>query len=154
MALDQHEGRTSPCLSLSGRTARAVDRRRVGLRHGIQYKGVRTSRQLFFMRIFQLEIFRWMLTHPAENPILLRMKRHQVIEAFGSQAEAARALGLSPSTIQDWEGPGVPDGRQYQIEIATRGRLKADLPADRRALLKVKKSGRSVKSVKSRAGLR
>lgn len=32
-----------------------------------------------------------MLTHPAENPILLRMKRHQVIEAFGSQAEAQNA---------------------------------------------------------------
>ena len=48
----------------------------------------------------------------------------------------------------------MPDGRQYQIEIATRGRLKADLPADRRALLKVKKSERSVKSVKSRSGLR
>jgi hypothetical protein len=64
------------------------------------------------------------------------MKKHQVIEAFGTQAEAARALGCYPSTIHEWDD--VPDGRQYQIEIATRGRLKADLPADRRDLLKVK----------------
>ena len=103
-------------------------------------------------RLQELNTNRRRLTSNCAIRTLPVMKKHQVIEAFGTQAEAARALGCYPSTIHEWDE--VPDGRQYQIEIATRGRLKADLPADRRALLKVKKSERSVKSVKSRADLR
>ena len=61
------------------------------------------------------------------------MTRKDIIKFFGSQAEAARRLGCKPQTIIDWETAGVPDGRQYQVELATRGKLRADKPADRKA---------------------
>lgn len=62
------------------------------------------------------------------------MTRKDIIEHFGSQAEAARRLGVSPQTIFEWESVGVPEGRQYQVELATNGALRASRPADRKAV--------------------
>ena len=59
------------------------------------------------------------------------MTRKDIIKYFGTQAEAARRLGVAPQTILEWEFVGVPDGRQYQVELATKGRLRASKPADR-----------------------
>ena len=59
------------------------------------------------------------------------MTRKDIIKYFGTQAEAARRLGVAPQTILEWECVGVPDGRQYQVELATKGRLRASKPADR-----------------------
>ena len=58
------------------------------------------------------------------------MNAKQVVEHFGSPALAAKSLGLAAPTIYDWlESGEVPEARQYQIEIATNGALRADKPA-------------------------
>lgn len=51
---------------------------------------------------------------------------------FGSKALMAKVLGRGLSTVYDWERDGhLPDGVQYQIEVATLGALRADKPARR-----------------------
>ena len=58
------------------------------------------------------------------------MTANDLIEFFGTQTAAARALGCAPSSFNEWLTIGyVPDGRQYQAQIATKGKLKADKPA-------------------------
>jgi DNA-binding transcriptional regulator YdaS (Cro superfamily) len=60
------------------------------------------------------------------------MSPQQVLEHFGTQAEIARALGCRQPSVAEWFAEGrVPEGRQYQIELATKGALKADKPAKR-----------------------
>lgn len=60
------------------------------------------------------------------------MSPEQVIEHYGSQANVGRALGVSQPSIWEWVQNGrVPLVRQYQIELATAGKLRADRPADR-----------------------
>lgn len=60
------------------------------------------------------------------------MSPEQVIEHYGSQAKVAVALGISQPSIWEWvENGRVPLVRQYQIELATGGALRADKPADR-----------------------
>lgn len=53
----------------------------------------------------------------------------QVFEFFGGVGKTAKALGLSQSTVSEWQINGIPEGRQYQIELATHRVLKADKPA-------------------------
>ena len=58
----------------------------------------------------------------------------QDVEAYyGSKAEIANALGCKLPSVYEWfeEGRGIPEGRQYQIQIATKGKLKAEKPANR-----------------------
>lgn len=51
-------------------------------------------------------------------------------EFFGNKSAIAAALGASVSSVYDWFAVGeVPEGRQYQIELATNGRLRAAKPA-------------------------
>lgn len=60
------------------------------------------------------------------------MSPQEVIEFYGTQAKAATALGMRQSSVAEWFTKGeVPEGRQYQIELATGGALRADLPANR-----------------------
>ena len=57
----------------------------------------------------------------------------QALNFFGSKAEIARVLGISPPSVIEWFDKGeIPDGRQYQIELATDGALRADQPANRK----------------------
>lgn len=56
------------------------------------------------------------------------MEYVELIEHFGSQAEAARALGLKPPSVSEWQHKGIPLPRQAQYEILTRGKLKAERP--------------------------
>jgi len=58
-----------------------------------------------------------------------RMEVKQVFEFFGGVGKTARALGLSQSTVSEWQINGVPECRQYQIELATHRQIKADKPA-------------------------
>jgi DNA-binding XRE family transcriptional regulator len=76
------------------------------------------------------------LTSSADFRTIRHMTRKDIIRYYGSQAEAARRLGCKPQTIIDWELTGVPEGRQYQVELATRGKLRAAKPADRKAVQK------------------
>ena len=55
------------------------------------------------------------------------MKASEVIEYFGSQTEAAKAIEVSIPSVWAWvANDSVPMLRQYQIEIMTKGKLKAD----------------------------
>lgn len=54
------------------------------------------------------------------------MKTQDAIQHFGSQVALKRALNLKArQTIHAW-GEFPPAGRQYQIEILTGGKLKAE----------------------------
>ena len=58
------------------------------------------------------------------------MNPKQTIEFFGGIPQTAAALGLKAPTIYDWIDSGeVPEARQYQIEAASNGALRADKPA-------------------------
>lgn len=58
------------------------------------------------------------------------MKPQDAIKHFRTQARLAKALGLAQSTVAEWvSNDEIPMPRQYQIELATAGNLKADVPA-------------------------
>jgi DNA-binding transcriptional regulator YdaS (Cro superfamily) len=58
------------------------------------------------------------------------MTPQQAIAHFGTQAKLARSLGLAQSTVAEWStNLEIPIARQYQIELATLGALRADIPA-------------------------
>ena len=54
----------------------------------------------------------------------------ELIAHFGGVSATARALGVKDPSVSEWKTSGVvPELRQYQAEIATGGKLKADAPA-------------------------
>lgn len=58
------------------------------------------------------------------------MTPHDAIHHFKTQTRLAAALGMSQSSVAEWVSNGyIPLPRQYQIELATDGALKADKPA-------------------------
>lgn len=54
------------------------------------------------------------------------MTYEQLIEHFGSQAAAARAIGIKPPSVAEWKEDGIPLPRQAQYELLTNGELKAE----------------------------
>lgn len=58
------------------------------------------------------------------------MTLEQVFKYFGSPAETARALGVTIQAVSAWQNKFgyVPEGRQWQIQAMTRGKLKAETP--------------------------
>ena len=63
------------------------------------------------------------------------MTPEQVIMHFGgTQTAVAEALDISQVAVSEWVRQGyVPLGRQYQIQVLTAGRLRADPSARRKA---------------------
>ena len=61
------------------------------------------------------------------------MTYEQLIAHFGSQAEAARVIGIKPPSVCEWQKNGIPELRQIQIERLTKGKLRADKASDREA---------------------
>ena len=56
----------------------------------------------------------------------LTMKTQDVIDFFGSRKKAAEKLGIEDvSSFSHW-GECVPVLRQYQIQVITKNKLKAD----------------------------
>lgn len=53
------------------------------------------------------------------------MKKADAINYFSSAAELAKKLNISEAAISQW-GETIPQGRAYQIEVLTGGKLKAD----------------------------
>ncbi len=53
------------------------------------------------------------------------MKTKTAIEHFGTQVSLAKALGITKGAIQFW-GEYVPEGRAYQIQHITKGKLKVE----------------------------
>lgn len=61
------------------------------------------------------------------------MTPQEVLNHFGTQAEIARVLGCGQPSVAEWFEKGkVPEGRQYQLELATAGTLVAEKPANRK----------------------
>jgi hypothetical protein len=53
------------------------------------------------------------------------MKTREVADFFGSKKKLADALGIQPSAVTMW-GESVPQSRQYQIQVLSKGRFQAD----------------------------
>ena len=54
------------------------------------------------------------------------MKYEDVIDHFGSQQAVADAIGIKQPSVAAWKEAGIPEPRQFQLEVITDGRLKAD----------------------------
>lgn len=52
------------------------------------------------------------------------MEKTAAIAHFGSAAELARKLEITEAAVSKW-GDNIPQGRAYQIEVLTAGKLKA-----------------------------
>jgi hypothetical protein len=52
------------------------------------------------------------------------MTKAEVIAHYGGAREVAGVLGIAVSAVHQWKS--VPMGRQYQLELLTKGRLKAE----------------------------
>lgn len=51
---------------------------------------------------------------------------------FKSKAKIALALGITAPAVSEWFAKGrIPIVRQYQLELASEGQLRADMPAKR-----------------------
>ena len=61
------------------------------------------------------------------------MKTQDAVTHFGSLEALAKAVGVDRSAPSHW-GEHVPELRQYQIELASGGKLKASKPALRNAM--------------------
>ena len=53
------------------------------------------------------------------------MTLQQAINHYGTKSKLARALKVTPQAVNYW-GDEIPIIRQYQIQVLTRGKLKAD----------------------------
>lgn len=62
------------------------------------------------------------------------MTPQEALAHYKTQSEIARVCGCKPPSVAEWfeEGGQIPEGRQYQLELASGGKLKAHKPADRR----------------------
>ncbi len=53
------------------------------------------------------------------------MTKAKAIEHFGSATKLASAVGVTKQTVSQW-GEYPPGGRQFQLQIMTKGKLKAE----------------------------
>lgn len=53
------------------------------------------------------------------------MTTSNAVKYFGSKAAIARAIGINKAAVSQW-GETIPEGRAYQIEVLTGGKLKAN----------------------------
>jgi len=65
------------------------------------------------------------LTGPKARGTVRAMTKKDAVKYFGSQSAIARALGIRPHAVSQWSDI-PPLLRQYQIQSATRGKLRAD----------------------------
>jgi DNA-binding transcriptional regulator YdaS (Cro superfamily) len=64
-----------------------------------------------------------MLDYEKSRRLPNKMKTVDAIRYFGTQAALAKALGVSKQAVSQW-GDTIPDGRAYQLQVITGGRLK------------------------------
>ena len=53
------------------------------------------------------------------------MKIEEAVKYFGSKTKLADALGIRPSAVTQW-GDEIPAIRQFQIQVISKNKLKAD----------------------------
>lgn len=58
------------------------------------------------------------------------MTYDDLIRIYGGCTSAARAIGRSKQTVHQWKANGIPFEQQYRIQLATKGKLKAELPRE------------------------
>lgn len=56
------------------------------------------------------------------------MRTQDAADFFGNRVKLASALGISPAAVSMW-GDTIPLIRQYQVEVLSKGKLKAKKPA-------------------------
>jgi hypothetical protein len=54
------------------------------------------------------------------------MKFQDLVDHFGTQRKVAEALGISKQLASYWKRAGIPIGRQYEIQVLTGGKFRAD----------------------------
>ena len=54
------------------------------------------------------------------------MKFTDLITHFKTQQKIADVIGIDQSAISQWKYAGIPIPRQYQIQVITNGKLKAE----------------------------
>jgi DNA-binding transcriptional regulator Cro len=53
----------------------------------------------------------------------------EAVTFFHSQSGLARVLGVTSQAVNKWVAQGeIPVGRQFQLQVLTRGKLRADGP--------------------------
>ena len=57
------------------------------------------------------------------------MTYDQIIRHYKTFTQAAKAVGVSTATLNNWKRRGVPLEQQVEIEARTEGRLRAKLPS-------------------------
>ena len=57
---------------------------------------------------------------------LATMKFQELVDHYGSQQKVAEALGISKQLASYWKRAGIPLGRQYEIQVITGGKFRAD----------------------------
>ena len=55
------------------------------------------------------------------------MQKNDVLAHFGSITAIAKAIGVSHAAVSKWDET-IPQGRAFQIEVLTGGKLKAEPP--------------------------
>ena len=52
------------------------------------------------------------------------------IKHYGTPGKLAAAINVNPAAISNWKRRGnvIPASTQYQLQVLTKGRLKADQP--------------------------
>lgn len=60
------------------------------------------------------------------------MDYEDVVKHFGTCAKAAKELGLRRQTVHRWKEIGITFEKQFIIQMKTKGKLKAQLPAELR----------------------
>lgn len=53
------------------------------------------------------------------------MNMTDAVRHYKTKTKLAKALGISPGAVSMW-GEEIPYGRQCEIQVLTKGRLKAD----------------------------
>lgn len=61
------------------------------------------------------------------------MDYDDLIDHYKSEADAGRAIGVGRQTVHRWaETKKIPLDQQCKYEVASRGKLKADIPPELR----------------------
>ena len=80
------------------------------------------------------------------------MKYNDLIDFYGSVTEAGNAINKRRQTVHRWRGSGlIPLEHQIAFELATSGKLRADLPD---AFITVAAKRLRERRIKTRRGLR
>ena len=60
------------------------------------------------------------------NVLEWRMDTETLERHFGGRDEAIRAIGIYRQLWEHWAKKGIPKGRQYEIQVLTKGKVRAD----------------------------